>query len=419
MNYLQIARETLAVEEQALARLGRRLDTHFNEIVELILQCQGRLVIGGIGKSGLVGKKMVATFASTGTPSFFLHPTEAFHGDLGMLKPIDIVMLISYSGETDDVNKLIPSLKNFGNKIIALTGNPNSTLAKHSDYVLDISVEREVCPNNLAPTTSVLVTMALGDALAVALIKARDFKPADFARFHPGGSLGRRLLCRVKNEMQTRLPVTRLETSFTDCLSIMNEGRMGVALVMEQNQLKGIITDGDIRRALTANSAETLRKTAQDLMTPIPKTIHQDAYLAEAEAFMKDKKIHSCGSLGRRLLCRVKNEMQTRLPVTRLETSFTDCLSIMNEGRMGVALVMEQNQLKGIITDGDIRRALTANSAETLRKTAQDLMTPNPKTIHQDAYLAEAEAFMKEKKIHSLVVINDQQNVVGLVEFTS
>lgn len=213
MNYLQIARETLAVEEQALARLGRRLDTHFNEIVELILQCQGRLVIGGIGKSGLVGKKMVATFASTGTPSFFLHPTEAFHGDLGMLKPIDIVMLISYSGETDDVNKLIPSLKNFGNKIIALTGNPNSTLAKHSDYVLDISVEREVCPNNLAPTTSVLVTMALGDALAVALIKARDFKPADFARFHPGGSLGRRLLCRVKNEMQTRLPVTRLETS--------------------------------------------------------------------------------------------------------------------------------------------------------------------------------------------------------------
>ncbi|MDY0719042.1 KpsF/GutQ family sugar isomerase [Pasteurella multocida] len=293
MNYLQIARETLAVEEQALARLGQRLDTHFNEIVELILQCQGRLVIGGIGKSGLVGKKMVATFASTGTPSFFLHPTEAFHGDLGMLKPIDIVMLISYSGETDDVNKLIPSLKNFGNKIIALTGNPNSTLAKHSDYVLDISVEREVCPNNLAPTTSVLVTMALGDALAIALIKARDFKPADFARFHPGGSLGRRLLCRVKDEMQTRLPVTRLETSFTDCLSIMNEGRMGVALVMEQNQLKGIITDGDIRRALTANGAETLRKTAQDLMTSNPKTIHQDAYLDEAEAFMKEKKIHS------------------------------------------------------------------------------------------------------------------------------
>ncbi|MGC7560250.1 KpsF/GutQ family sugar isomerase [Pasteurella sp. PK-2025] len=293
MNYLQIARETLAVEEKAIVRLSQHLDQQFNDIVDLILQCQGRLVIGGIGKSGLVGKKMVATFASTGTPSFFLHPTEAFHGDLGMLKPIDIVMLISYSGETDDVNKLIPSLKNFGNKIIALTGNLNSTLAKHADYALDISVEREVCPNNLAPTTSVLVTMALGDALAVSLIKARNFQPADFARFHPGGSLGRRLLCRVKDQMQTRLPITTLTTSFTDCLTIMNEGRMGVALVMEENQLKGIITDGDIRRALSANGAATLEKTAQDLMTRNPKTIHADAFLSEAEAFMKATKIHS------------------------------------------------------------------------------------------------------------------------------
>lgn len=293
MNYLQIARETLQVEEKALARLSKNLDNSFSDIVELILNCQGRLVIGGIGKSGLVGKKMVATFASTGTPSFFLHPTEAFHGDLGMLKPIDIVMLISYSGETDDVNKLIPSLKNFDNTIIALTGNPNSTLAKHADYVLDISVEREVCPNNLAPTTSVLVTMALGDALAVSLIKARNFQPADFAKFHPGGSLGRRLLCRVKDQMQTRLPVTALHTSFTDCLTIMNEGRMGVALVMEQGELKGIITDGDIRRALSANSVQTLSKTAQELMTSNPKTIHMDAFLSEADALMKAKKIHS------------------------------------------------------------------------------------------------------------------------------
>ncbi|NBI13102.1 KpsF/GutQ family sugar-phosphate isomerase [[Haemophilus] felis] len=293
MNYLAIAQETLKTEEQALAKLSANLDHQFAEVVELILHCQGRLVIGGIGKSGLVGKKMVATFSSTGTPSFFLHPTEAFHGDLGMLKSVDVVMLISYSGETDDVNKLIPSLKNFGNKIIALTGNKNSTLAKHADYVLDISVEREVCPNNLAPTTSVLVTMALGDALAVALIKARDFQPADFAKFHPGGSLGRRLLCRVKDQMQTRLPITALDTAFADCLSIMNEGRMGVALVMEQQQLKGIITDGDIRRALSANGADTLQKTAQDLMTSNPKTISANAYLAEAEQFMKEKKIHS------------------------------------------------------------------------------------------------------------------------------
>ena len=236
---------------------------------------------------------MVATFASTGTPSFFLHPTEAFHGDLGMLKPIDIVMLISYSGETDDVNKLIPSLKNFGNKIIALTSNKNSTLARHADYVLDITVEREVCPNNLAPTTSALVTLALGDALAVSLITARHFQPADFAKFHPGGSLGRRLLCKVKDQMQTRLPITTPDTSFTDCLTIMNEGRMGVALVMENQQLKGIITDGDVRRALTANGADTLNKTAKELMTSSPKTIHENEFLSKAEDLMKEKKIHS------------------------------------------------------------------------------------------------------------------------------
>ena len=293
MNYLQIARETLSVESQALAQLSQRLDDEFSKVVDLILACEGRLVIGGIGKSGLIGKKMVATFASTGTPSFFLHPTEAFHGDLGMLKPIDIVMLISYSGETDDVNKLIPSLKNFGNKIIALTSNKNSTLARHADYVLDITVEREVCPNNLAPTTSALVTLALGDALAVSLITARHFQPADFAKFHPGGSLGRRLLCKVKDQKQTRLPITTPDTNFTDCLTIMNEGRMGVALVMENQQLKGIITDGDVRRALTANGADTLNKTAKELMTSSPKTIHENEFLAKAEDLMKEKKIHS------------------------------------------------------------------------------------------------------------------------------
>ena len=207
MNFILIAQETLLIEEQSITRLRERINQDFSQVINAILNCQGRLVVAGIGKSGLIGKKMVATFASTGTPSFFLHPTEAFHGDLGMLKPIDIVILISYSGETDDVNKLIPSLKNFGNKIIAITGNTQSTMAKHADYVLDISVEREACPNNLAPTTSALVTLALADAMAVALIKARDFQATDFARFHPGGSLGRRLLSRVRDAMQTRLPI--------------------------------------------------------------------------------------------------------------------------------------------------------------------------------------------------------------------
>lgn len=293
MKYLDIAKQTLAIEERAIAQLNQNLSPQFNQIIELILQGQGRLVIGGIGKSGLIGKKMVATFASTGTPSFFLHPTEAFHGDLGMLKPIDIVMLISYSGETDDVNKLIPSLKNFGNKIIALTANPQSTLAKHADYWLDISVEREACPNNLAPTTSALVTLALGDALAVALINARNFQAEDFAKFHPGGSLGRRLLSKVKDHMQTHLPIVGLQDSFTDCLTVINKGRMGVAIVMDKSQLKGIITDGDIRRSLAKNGAATFEQRAQQLMTASPKTVNQQEFLAKAEDFMRENKIHS------------------------------------------------------------------------------------------------------------------------------
>lgn len=293
MNHLSNANTALTLYAQAISRLNQNLSDNFNQAVEMILHCEGRVVVAGIGKSGLVGKKMVATFASTGTPSFFLHPTEAFHGDLGMLKPIDVVILISYSGETDDVNKLIPSLKNFGNKIIAMTGNPQSTLGRHADIALDISIEREACPNNLAPTTSSLITMALGDALAIALIKARDFKAEDFARFHPGGSLGRKLLCRVRDVMQRKLPITHLSASFSDCLYVMNEGRMGVAIVMQQDELQGIITDGDIRRTLAKFGADSLNKTAEEIMTRNPKTILDSAFLAHAEEFMKEKHIHS------------------------------------------------------------------------------------------------------------------------------
>ncbi|VTU08742.1 phosphosugar isomerase [Actinobacillus indolicus] len=293
MNHLSNANTALTLYAQAISRLNQNLSDNFNQAVEMILHCEGRVVVAGIGKSGLVGKKMVATFASTGTPSFFLHPTEAFHGDLGMLKPIDVVILISYSGETDDVNKLIPSLKNFGNEIIAMTGNPQSTLGRHADITLDISIEREACPNNLAPTTSSLITMALGDALAIALIKARDFKAEDFARFHPGGSLGRKLLCRVRDVMQRKLPITHLSASFSDCLHVMNEGRMGVAIVMQQDELQGIITDGDIRRTLAKFGADSLNKTAQDIMTRNPKTILDSTFLAHAEELMKEKHIHS------------------------------------------------------------------------------------------------------------------------------
>lgn len=293
MNYLQTAKETLALYTHEIDRLKQRLPDEFNQAVELMLHCEGRVVVAGIGKSGLVGKKMVATFASTGTPSFFLHPTEAFHGDLGMLKPIDVVILISNSGETDDVNKLIPSLKNFGNKIIAITGNPHSTLGKYADVVLNIHVEREACPNNLAPTTSTLVTMALGDALAIALINARDFRAEDFARFHPGGSLGRKLLCRVRDVMNPNVPVAEPTATFSECLSVMNEGRMGVAVIMQAGELCGIITDGDIRRTLAKFGAESLNKTAEQIMSRNPKTIADSTFLGKAEEMMKQLHIHS------------------------------------------------------------------------------------------------------------------------------
>lgn len=293
MNYLQTAKETLDLYTQEIDRLKQRLSDEFNQAVELMLHCEGRVVVAGIGKSGLVGKKMVATFASTGTPSFFLHPTEAFHGDLGMLKPIDVVILISNSGETDDVNKLIPSLKNFGNKIIAITGNPHSTLGKYADVVLNIHVEREACPNNLAPTTSTLVTMALGDALAIALITARDFRAEDFARFHPGGSLGRKLLCRVRDVMNANVPVAEPTATFSECLSVMNEGRMGVAVIMQAGELCGIITDGDIRRTLAKFGAESLNKTAEQIMSCNPKTIADSTFLGKAEEMMKQLHIHS------------------------------------------------------------------------------------------------------------------------------
>ena len=293
MNYLQTAKETLDLYTQEIDRLKQRLSDEFNQAVELMLYCEGRVVVAGIGKSGLVGKKMVATFASTGTPSFFLHPTEAFHGDLGMLKPIDVVILISNSGETDDVNKLIPSLKSFGNKIIAITGNPHSTLGKYADVVLNIHVEREACPNNLAPTTSTLVTMALGDALAIALINARDFRAEDFARFHPGGSLGRKLLCRVRDVMNANVPVAEPTATFSECLSVMNEGRMGVAVIMQAGELCGIITDGDIRRTLAKFGAESLNKTAEQIMSRSPKTIADSTFLGKAEEMMKQLHIHS------------------------------------------------------------------------------------------------------------------------------
>lgn len=290
MQHLDIARDALRAQSEAVALLADRIGSEFEQAVDMILKCTGRVVVCGMGKSGLIAKKMVATFASTGTPSFFLHPGEAFHGDLGMLKPVDVVILISYSGETEEVVKLLPSLEDFGNPIIAMCGVGQSTMAKAADIWLDVSVQREVCPNNLAPTTSTLATMAMGDALAVALIKARDFKPLDFARFHPGGSLGRKLLTRVRDVMRSELPVVTPETSFHDCLFAMTEGRAGVAVVMESGKLLGIVTDGDLRRALM-NATDMQALSVRTIMTAHPLTIDADAQLAAADVFMREKKV--------------------------------------------------------------------------------------------------------------------------------
>ncbi|KMM84383.1 arabinose-5-phosphate isomerase [Pseudomonas taetrolens] len=292
MNHLAIAKEALIAQAQAVTQMAERLNGEFQSAVELLLGCKGRTVVCGMGKSGLIGQKMVATFASTGTPSFFLHPAEAFHGDLGMLKPIDVLILISYSGETEELIKLIPSLKSFGNKIIAMTGNGKSTLAKHADIWLDISVEREVCPNNLAPTTSTLATMAMGDALAVAIIAAIQFKPMDFARYHPGGSLGRKLLTRVSDVMHSPAPIVSPSTSFHDCLLAMTESRMGLTVVLDEGVLVGIVTDGDLRRALLQNQGVT-GSTVDRFMTRNPHTIEESSQLSEAETYMIDNKIRA------------------------------------------------------------------------------------------------------------------------------
>lgn len=287
---LRTAADSLIAQSNELKRLAGRLGDEFDHTIELILSCRGRTLISGMGKSGLVGKKIAATFASTGTPSFFIHPAEAFHGDLGMITPDDLIILISYSGETEEITKLLPSLSHFGNQIISMTGKPESTLGLRSDICLNIEVEREVCPNNLAPTTSTLVTMGLGDALAVALIKARGFKPLDFARYHPGGSLGHRLLTRVRDVMKTHLPTVAPDTLVNECLFTMTSGRMGLALVMEETRLIGIITDGDIRRAMLKDT-EMLNKPVSLFSSKNPITVNAGAMLSDAEELMRREKL--------------------------------------------------------------------------------------------------------------------------------
>ncbi|WP_181223727.1 KpsF/GutQ family sugar-phosphate isomerase [Aeromonas veronii] len=285
-------KQTFKQQGETLLELAATFNkAQYKLALSLMIQCKGHVIICGMGKSGHVGRKISATLASTGTPSFFVHPAEAFHGDLGMITPDDVVVLISNSGETDEVLKLIPSLKNFGNRIIAITGGMKSTLAKNADAVLEIKMQGESCPNNLAPTTSTTLTMAIGDALASALMNKRNFMPNDFARFHPGGSLGRRLLTRLKDVMSTNLTKVNKTTSLKEVIVGMTKDQHGIALVMDDQKLIGVITDGDLRRAMLRHDFDLNAFNAEDIMTMSPITANCNSMLNDAEVLMREHQV--------------------------------------------------------------------------------------------------------------------------------
>ncbi|EIX7964358.1 KpsF/GutQ family sugar-phosphate isomerase [Campylobacter coli] len=292
MNTLEIAKEVFEKEAQAILDLATNLDENFNQAVNLMLNTKGRCIVSGMGKSGHIGAKIAATLASTGTPSFFIHPGEALHGDLGMLTPEDVLIAISNSGETEEILKIIPAIKKREIPLIVMCGKKNSTLVKQGDIFLNIAVEKEACPLQLAPMSSTTATLVMGDALAAALMKVRNFKPDDFALFHPGGSLGRRLLTKVKDLMvSSNLPIVHPDTEFNDLVDVMTSGRLGLCVVLENEKLVGIITDGDLRRALKASDKPRFDFKAKEIMSINPKVVDADAMASEAEGIMLKHKI--------------------------------------------------------------------------------------------------------------------------------
>ena len=285
------ARGLFAAYGDAITRLDGALGAPFAAAVDLVMKAGGHVVVCGMGKSGLIGRKIAATLASTGTPSLFLHPAEAIHGDLGMVRRGDVVLLISNSGETEEIVRLLPAFQRLDARIIAMTAAPSSSLASAAEITLDISVDREACPLNLAPTTSALNTLVLGDAIAVALMESRGFEEADFARTHPGGSLGRRLLTRVRDAMRTdNLPFVAHDMTVQDAIITMTEGRLGMALVGTPDALSGILTDGDLRR-LVMRGGDLAATSVSDAASANPLTIDGDLLIADAEARMQECKV--------------------------------------------------------------------------------------------------------------------------------
>lgn len=292
MNFNEIIKDVLLTEAKEIEKAAANLSFDIDKAVDMIVNTKGKLIVTGVGKSGLVGSKIAATLASTGTSSFFLHPTEAMHGDLGMIGENDIVLGISYSGESEELVQILPHLKRFNIPLIAMAKNENSTLAKYSDIFINISVEKEACPLDTAPTSSTTLTMAMGDALAVCLMKKRDFKKEDFASFHPGGSLGKKLFVKVDDLLRKEnLPIVSRETKLKDAIVVMSEGRLGNVIITDNNKVIGLLSDGDLRRALM-NDSFSLDCNVENIATLNPRTLKNKNLLAsDALSIIEDYKI--------------------------------------------------------------------------------------------------------------------------------
>jgi len=294
MKSREYAIQCIKDEAQAVLNLIPQLDENFDRAVELILSCKGKLIVTGVGKSGHIGAKIAATLASTGTPSFFINPLDVYHGDLGVMSKGDVVLAISNSGQTDELLRFIPMVLHMQIPIIGMSGNPQSLLAKYSTCHLNVSVEKEACPLNLAPTSSTTAALVMGDALAVALMEKRNFQPQDFAQFHPGGELGKRLLTTAQDVMITEhLPILSSDMHLGEAIILVSKGKLGLGVAVKDNQIEGLITDGDIRRAMEKWQAEFFNRTVADIMTRTPKTVGPQTKISEIQRIMNKNKIHN------------------------------------------------------------------------------------------------------------------------------
>lgn len=294
-NVLEYAVRCLKDEAEAILSLIPQLDENFDKAVDMIYSCKGKVIVTGVGKSGNIGSKIAATLSSTGTPAFFINPLDVFHGDLGVMTPDDVVLALSNSGNTDELLRFLPMILHMKVPVIAMSGNSESLLAKYSDVHIKVKVEKEACPLNLAPTSSTTAALAMGDALAVALMQVRNFKPRDFAQFHPGGELGRRLLTTAEDVMRSdELPILPEEMHLGEAIILVSKGKLGLGISLNSaKEVEGIITDGDIRRAMEKWQAEFFNHTVVDIMTRTPKMVSPDTKISEVQKVMNKYKVHS------------------------------------------------------------------------------------------------------------------------------